>query len=343
MMKNWWKFLAVLLLSYVLIATFSVPLVPGGLSISIDGIQRGKQNVEFVGYNTHFQSESKSLQCFVAVGDKYLGVEDLKIIDDTHLQFSILWPDTLPSAAIAFYVNNNIDGSVYVSTALTNSDIAIISNTPMKNVINPQVQNDEHQVGGFPFQPILFETIRNLMLHVPMWFTMFFLMGIAFVASIKAMRGNASSDLVAVASVKVGLLFCILGLITGSLWARFTWLTWWTKDPQLNGALVVFIVYVAYILLRNSIDDEIKRARISAVFNLFAFVLMIVLLMVMPRIADNSLHPGKSGNPAFSKYDLDSSLRAVFYPAVIGWILLGFWIYRLQLKFEKLNDQINRR
>ncbi|MEY4330806.1 MAG: hypothetical protein RL609_1554 [Bacteroidota bacterium] len=343
MKKNWWKFLAVLLLSYVLIATFTVPLVPGGLSISIDEIHRGKQTVEFVGYNTHFQDNASNLQCFVAIGEQYLGVEDLKITDNAHLQFSVEWPDTMPSSAIAFYVNDHVDGSVYVSSALSNKDIAIVSNSKLKTTIQPQVLTDDHQVHGFPFQPILFETIRNLMLHVPMWFTMFFLMGIAFVASIKSMRGNAASDLVAVASVKVGLLFCILGLITGSLWARFTWLTWWTKDPQLNGALVVFIVYVAYILLRNSIDDEIKRARISAVFNLFAFVLMIVLLMVMPRIADNSLHPGKSGNPAFSKYDLDSSLRAVFYPAVIGWILLGFWIYRLQLKFEKLNDQINRR
>ncbi len=343
MKKNWWKILTVLMLTYVLIATFSVPLVPGGLGISIAELHRGKQTVEFVGYNTHFQEQASNLQCFVAVGDQYLGVDEIQIKDNQHVQFEIQWPDTLPSSAIAFYVNDEVDGSIYVSTALINKEIAIISNAPLKGAIQPNVKTDEHQVWGFPFQPILFETIRNLMLHVPMWFTMFFLMGIGFVASIKAMRGNPTSDLVAVASVKVGLLFCILGLITGSLWARFTWLTWWTKDPQLNGALVVFIVYAAYILLRNSIDDEIKRARISAVFNIFAFVLMIVLLMVMPRIADNSLHPGKSGNPAFSKYDLDSSLRSVFYPAVIGWIMLGYWIYRLQLKFEKLNDKVNRR
>lgn len=343
MKRNWWKVLAVLMLGYVLVATFSVPLVPGGLSINIDALHRGKQTVIFTGYNTHFQDDAQHLQCFVGVGDQYMAVKNILIQDNQHVQFEVNWPDTLPSSAIAFYINNTIDGSVYVSTALSNKEIAIISNATLENTTKPNVLNDDHTVWGFPFQPILFETIRNLMLHVPMWFTMFFLMGIGFVASIKAMRGNANSDLVAVASVKVGLLFCILGLITGSLWARFTWLTWWTKDPQLNGALVVFIVYAAYLLLRNSIDDEIKRARISAVFNIFAFVLMIVLLMVMPRIADNSLHPGKSGNPAFSKYDLDSSLRSVFYPAVIGWILLGYWIYTLQLKFEKLNDKINRR
>jgi heme exporter protein C len=102
--------------------------------------------------------------------------------------------------------------------------------------------------------------------------------------------------------------------------------------------MIVFIVYAAYVLLRNSIEDEQKRARLSAVFNIFAFILMILLLMVMPRMVDTSLHPGKSGNPAFSKYDLDSSLRSVFYPAVLGWAMLGYWIYTIQKKFELLKQ-----
>jgi heme exporter protein C len=81
-----------------------------------------------------------------------------------------------------------------------------------------------------------------------------------------------------------------------------------------------------------------KRARVSAVFNLFAFVMMVILLMVLPRFSE-SLHPGKGGNPAFNKYDLDSSLRTVFYPAVIGWILLGHWIYTLRYRYTQLQHQ----
>jgi heme exporter protein C len=64
---------------------------------------------------------------------------------------------------------------------------------------------------------------------------------------------------------------------------------------------------------------------------------MVVLLMVMPRFTEG-LHPGKSGNPAFSKYDLDSSLRSVFYPACAGFILLGYWIYRLHYRIQKLEQ-----
>ena len=193
----------------------------------------------------------------------------------------------------------------------------------------------------FPFQPNIMESIRNLMLHVPMWFTMFLLMGISFAQSIRTLRlgGDPDRDLRAVASVKVGLWFGVLGLLTGSLWARFTWGAWWVDDPQLNGAFVTVMVYAGYLVLRGSVQDVKLRSRLSAVYNLFGFCLLVVLLMVLPRFTE-SLHPGKGGNPAFSSYDLDSALRAAFYPAVLGWMILGTWMYSLQLNMERLTQRI---
>ena len=141
-------------------------------------------------------------------------------------------------------------------------------------------------------------------------------------------------DLRAVNANRVGLLFAVLGLITGSIWARFTWGDWWVADPQLNGALVTFLIYVGYMVLRAQIEDEQKRARVAAVFNIFAYVILFILLMILPRFTEG-LHPGKGGNPGFNTYDLDSSLRAVFYPAVTGWILLGYWIYHLRLRLNR--------
>ena len=82
-------------------------------------------------------------------------------------------------------------------------------------------------------------------------------------------------------------------------------------------------------------DEEQKRARISAVYNIFAYVMLIVFLMILPRLND-SLHPGNGGNPGFNKYDLDSTMRMVFYPAVIGWILLGVWMMTIKVRIEKL-------
>ncbi|NDC31634.1 MAG: ABC transporter permease, partial [Bacteroidetes bacterium] len=72
-------------------------------------------------------------------------------------------------------------------------------------------------------------------------------------------------------------------------------------------------------------------ARVSAVYNIFSFPVFIVLVFVLPRLTD-SLHPGNGGNPGFNSYDLDSRLRMVFYPAVIGWSLIGFWMSDLSIR-----------
>jgi heme exporter protein C len=87
-------------------------------------------------------------------------------------------------------------------------------------------------------------------------------------------------------------------------------------------------------------DEEQKRGRVAAVYNIFAFALLMVFLMVYPRLNKvDSLHPGNGGNPAFSAYDLNSSMRLVFYPAVIGWIMIGTWISTLGFRIKKLEYQ----
>ena len=73
----------------------------------------------------------------------------------------------------------------------------------------------------------------------------------------------------------------------------------------------------------------------GAVYNIFAFAILIPLLFVLPRMTD-SLHPGNGGNPAFGNYDLDSNMRMVFYPAVIGWILISSWIAQLRFRIKVL-------
>ena len=124
-------------------------------------------------------------------------------------------------------------------------------------------------------------------------------------------------------------------LLTGSLWAKNTWGAWWTNDAKLNGAAAAMLVYFAYLVLRGSIDDRQKRARITAVYSIFAFTMMLTFIMVLPRLTD-SLHPGNGGNPGFSSYDLDSNMRTVFYPAIIGWSLLGAWIAEVESRIRIL-------
>ena len=195
-------------------------------------------------------------------------------------------------------------------------------------------------VAGFlmpaPAMYILNETIRNLYFHVPMWFTMMILFGYSFFYSIKYLRtADLLDDIRAVEFVNIGVLFSILGMATGMEWANYTWGAPWSNDPKQLGAAISMLSYFAYLILRGGLKDDEQRARISAVYNIFAFALMIPLLFIIPRIND-SLHPGAGGNPAFKQYDLDNHMRAVFYPAVIGWFLLGLWITTLTIRMRLL-------
>jgi len=199
-------------------------------------------------------------------------------------------------------------------------------------------------VAGFlfpvPAQFILHETIRNLYFHVPMWFSMMVVLGISATYSIKYLNNsNFTNDIVASQAANVGMLLGVLGLTTGSVWAKYTWGAWWVADVKLNGVAVSMLIYIAYFILRGSIDEEQKRARVAAVYNIFAFVMYMVFIMVLPRLND-SLHPGNGGNPGFNKYDLDSTMRTVFYPAVLGWILIALWLMTLKIRTEKLKRKI---
>lgn len=191
-------------------------------------------------------------------------------------------------------------------------------------------------IGGLlmpvPRLDILNETIRNLYFHVPMWFTMIILFAGAFIYSIKYLNsGNLKDDIFAVQLTNTGIFFSILGMLTGMEWAQYTWGEAWSNDPKQLGTALCMLIYFAYAILRNGIKDDEKKAKISAVYNIFAFAMMIPLIFILPRMVD-SLHPGNGGNPAFKQYDLDRNMRVVFYPAVIGWILVGCWIASLKTR-----------
>jgi len=202
-------------------------------------------------------------------------------------------------------------------------------------------------VGGYliriPDVGALDESIRNLFFHVSMWFSMVLVLTVSLVYAFRYLNtNNLTYDLLSTQYAFLGIVFGMLGLATGSVWARFSWGAWWVNDAKLNGAAITMLIYLAYAVLRSSIEDLQSRARISAVFNIFAYAAMVPLLFILPRMTD-SLHPGNGGNPGFGTYDLDNTLRLIFYPSILGWTLLGVWImsirtrvHWLQLKRDEL-------
>jgi heme exporter protein C len=209
-------------------------------------------------------------------------------------------------------------------------------------------------IGGFlldvPHLPILNESIRNLYFHVCMWFGMMILFIVSFIYSIKYLRtSNYRNDIFAVNFAAIGSFFGILGYATGIIWANYTWLTDQhqslgnvLKEPKLIGAAIALLIYGAYFVLRGSLTDIDKKARVSAVYNIFAFAMLFPSIWIIPRLV-GSLHPGApgsdSGNPALNFNDIDSRLRMIFYPAIIGWTLLGVWIATIKIRLQLLKDK----
>ncbi|MDX2286296.1 MAG: cytochrome c biogenesis protein CcsA [Bacteroidia bacterium] len=200
---------------------------------------------------------------------------------------------------------------------------------------------------------ILGQSSRNIFYHVPMWFATIVLMGISLYHSIRLLRlldpdltpsvSPLAVDIQAREAAKIGVIFNILGLGTGMVWSRVAWApqsggaefsSWWVWDPIQVCALIALLIYLAYFLLRSSFAEPSQRARVAAVYNIFAFAALIPLFFIIPRMYEG-LHPtaGK-GSFVFDKSQISNEFRAVLYPGMLGFILLGIWMFELRSRIE---------
>ena len=182
-----------------------------------------------------------------------------------------------------------------------------------------------------------------------MWFGMMILFTVSVINSIRYLRTfNLRYDIYARHYATVAIVMGLLGYATGTVWMSYTWadpnnpasasFSSIAREPKLIGAAIALLIYFAYLILRDSINDMDKKARISAVYNIFAYAMLFPSIWIVPRILP-SLHPGQEGNPAMNFKDIDSNMRMVFYPAVIGWTLLGVWIATLKIRLSLLKEK----
>lgn len=332
MIKHWWKGLSVIILLYVIIVGMLTPLSQG-ITSSYPTIVTSGQVVELEveGYNTYFTKGETSVWLKLDSANSVCS-KSVEIVNDNQLKVSFVLPNTLPNnvtnAPATLIVNNTEKGyAIYPNAAAINATKTPDStSTATWNSCN-NLTVTENTEFDFPFRNILVETIRNTYFHVPLWFAMIFIFFAAMVNSVKYLRNDfdIKYDIRSLALVEVGVLYGILGTVTGGVWAQFTWGAFWSFDIKQNMTAITLLIYMAYFVLRSSFDDEQQKARLSAIYNIFAFVSLIPLLFIIPRMYD-SLHPGNGGNPAFGGEDLDNTMRTVFYPAIIGFTLFGFWI-----------------
>ena len=349
-MKYWWKILAVALIIYSFVAGLLVPLKTGIIQVEPSRAKAGQTiSLAVEGYNSHYSQEQQQLRAWLKLDKKNaLAAQNIAIEGDNRLRLTFQLPPVLPVDTkvkdFSLIIDHPIDGASVLPSALFVTQDSIHPELGQQLWVNADI-NELHEKESitFPFRNILSETIRNTYYHVPLWFAMMFIFIAAMVYSVRYLRSySAEEDRMALALTQVGILYGILGLLTGAIWAKHTWGAYWSFDPKQNMAAIAMLIYLAYLVLRASFEDEEKTARISAVYNIFAFATLIPLLYVIPRMVD-SLHPGAGGNPAMGGEDLDNTMRLVFYPAIIGWTLFGIWMANVLFRLERLRDRwLNR-
>ncbi len=347
----WWKIVGVVLMLIVINRGLLTPLKHGIMDVSPDRIEAGKQVVfKINSYNANYKQAEKEIQVYLKhvpedsknkQEEFILKANAIEVINENQLQASFQLPSHLPDsrkvALFTLIVDNALDGA----TAIPSKIIMLQDSVDLADGIRQWSSSDKPHFHSpnkmyFPYRNILVETIRNTFFHVSLWFSMFLMFGMSVYYSVKYLKSNdPDADLRSFALVRTGLFFGIMGCLTGSLWARFTWETWWTTDIKLNMAALTILIYMSYLVLRAAIEDKDRKARISAAYNIFALVAVIPLIFILPRLTD-SLHPGNGGNPAFGSDDMDNSLRIIFYPAVLAFMLVGLWMASLLYRSDKL-------
>lgn len=342
---------------YVLAGSFFVQLGPGITKISPVTFRTDSvYTFQITCYHAHFHSpDAGQVQLWFKNKSNYYAPLSFKVTgnETAEASFSVgsLQQNNFSTGSFDIVINNQKDGTFALRDAITlvkSSQIDSSFTTALTRT-QPEVANNKHQLFCFPYREILYETIRNTFFHVPMWFTMTMLLFVSVISSLRYLTtGNNRFDILANQSVIVALLFGVCGYLTGLVWSKYTWyigVSWsdvirklLLEDIKMAAALVAMLFYFAYLILRGMLSGKNHQKKIAAVYNLFAFVIFILCVFVLPRLTD-SMHPGNGGNPAFSKYDLDSTLRLFFYPAVIGWILLGFWILSIAIRIEILEQK----
>ena len=189
-----------------------------------------------------------------------------------------------------------------------------------------------------PLVPVLGETTRVLYFHIPAaWVTVLALAWSMGHSVLYLRRRRMEHDHHAAAAAEIGLLFCVLATVSGSLWARAMWGSYWNWDPRETSIFFLLLIYAAYLALRSAIEQPERRARLAAIYSAVAFVTVPFLIFVVPRIYF-TLHPDPIINPS-GKIDMDPRIRIAFFAMLLGFTGLYFWVQSLRVRVARLEHR----
>jgi heme exporter protein C len=189
---------------------------------------------------------------------------------------------------------------------------------------------------GFPGQ-----TSRILFFHVPQaWVaTLSFLLSM-IASAVYLARRHVKADNIALSAAELGFLFCILATVTGSVFAKATWGSFWNWDPRETSIVILLMIYGAYFALRSAVPDPERKRVFAAVYSILAFATVPFLVFVVPRITA-SLHPEDTMNPA--KPGLDPKTLKVFLGSLLAYTGLFFWMLRVRMRMLRVEQSQTER
>jgi heme exporter protein C len=156
-------------------------------------------------------------------------------------------------------------------------------------------------------------------------------------------KGNRKWDIVGLASVEIGLVFTFIATVTGSIWARPIWNTWWTWDPRLTTTTIMLLIYAAYLMLRSGMEDPDRRARFGAVYAIIGF-LSVPLTFFSARLF-RTIHPiviGTNQPGAEGGFDMTGDMRLVFFFALLTFTVIFVDLLWHRVRLGRLQDQVEQ-
>ncbi len=216
----------------------------------------------------------------------------------------------------------------------------IIAGISFPIVDNPQAWYE------FPNIPGLEEKAKIIFFHVPTaWLSVLaFLM--AMIYGIKYLRKkDLDDDAKSASALQLGMVFCVLATVTGSIWAKFTWGAFWHWDPRETSIFVLLLIYGSLFALRSAIDNDDKRARLSAVYSIFAFLTVPFFIFIMPRIMVG-LHPGSANDDNAGPvvdFKMNGNMQLVFYISLAAFTILYWQMWKIGYRTIILKDKISKK
>ncbi len=197
--------------------------------------------------------------------------------------------------------------------------------------------------GAFVYAPqerTMGDVQRIFYFHVASWWVAFIAFTVTFLASVGYLwKGSRRFDQIALASTEIGVVFTTIGLVTGPIWAKYAWGVYWTWDPRLTTALVLWLMYVGYLMLRRYVPEDTKRAMLSAVVAIIAFVDVPVVFMAIRLWRTQHPQPVILGGESSG---LDPMMLRALFMALGAFFFLYLWLMQKRLAVASTRDEVDQ-